>query len=184
MKIYLLRHAETEDNYVGKIQGRENALLNDTGKRQLVNLKMRKEINVDKCYTSPLTRCFETALILVGDKVKIEKDDRLIQREMGELTGREVLEYNAYQFWDYKLNRNDYGVESIKDLFKRCRSFLRSLEGDSILIVTHGEVYRALRHILLKHKIDGNLLDERINNCYLEEFIYKRSDSYEYFICL
>jgi len=173
MKIILLRHAETEDNFLGKIQGRENVLLNDTGKRQIVNLKRTREFNVDKCYTSPLTRCFETALILVGDKVEIKKDDRLIQREMGELTGREILEYNKYQFWDYTRNRNDYGIESIKDLFKRCRSFLRSLEGDTILIVTHGEVYRALRHLLLKHKISGNLLDSNINCCMIEEFNYK-----------
>ena len=67
-------------------------------------------IDINRCFISPLIRCFETALVLVGDRVEIVRDDRLIQREMGELTGRDVVEYNAYQFWDYDKNRSDYGV--------------------------------------------------------------------------
>ena len=178
MKVLLLRHAETEENYQGIIQGRDNVLLNDTGRRQVKRIKSKIDnYDIDRCFISPLIRCFETALVLVGDRVEIVRDDRLTQREMGELTKREVVEYNAYQFWDYNKNRKDYGIEPIHDLFDRCINFIDYLvdnyKDDNILIVTHGEVYRALRHILSGSKLQGNLLDNSINNCQLEEFDYK-----------
>ena len=178
MKIILVRHAETEENYQGIIQGRENVLLNDTGRRQVKRLKEKvNNIDIDRCFVSPLVRCFETALV-VGDRVEIVRDDRLIQREMGELTKRELVEYNAYQFWDYNKNRKDYGIESIHDLFDRCSSFIEYLysnyKDDNILIVTHGEVYRAIRHILLNNKLEGNLLGKDIVNCQIEEFNYNK----------
>ena len=179
MKLLLVRHGETEENYLGKIQGRNNVFLNDTGRRQVKRLKDRiNNIDINRCFISPLIRCFETALVLVGDRVEIVRDDRLIQREMGELTGRDVVEYNAYQFWDYDKNRSDYGVEAIHDLFERCSSFIDYLydnySDDTILVVTHGEVFRALRYLLNGKKISGKLLDGEIDFCKLEEFSYRK----------
>lgn len=175
MKITLIRHAQTEDNFLRKIQGRSNGLLNDTGRRQVLMLKMKISDNkYDHCYVSPLIRCMETAIVLVGDRVELIKDDRLIEREMGELEGRPVDEYNAFRYWDYDMNKNDFGVESVHDVFKRCRSFLNEIKkkhsNESVIIVTHSAPYRALRHLLLKHKISGKLLDGMIDNCQMEEF--------------
>lgn len=178
MKILLVRHGETEENYLGKIQGRGNTFLNDTGRRQVKRLKDKlNSYDIDRCFISPLIRCFETALVLVGDRVEIVREERLIQREMGELTGREIQEYNAYQFWDYDKNRSDYGIEPINELFDRCNEFIDYLysnySNDTILIVTHGEVYRALRYILRGSEIKGKLLDGDIDYCKVEEFSYK-----------
>ena len=175
MKITLVRHAQTESNYLGTIQGRSNEILNDTGRRQAQRVKEKiKDIKYDYCYMSPLVRCVETALILIGDRVEMIPDKRLIERDMGELEGRPFQEYNAYKFWDYDLNRNDYGVEPIHDIFDRCRDFLDYIKeknkGQNILIVTHGAPYRALRHLILNHKIKGKLLDGEIDNCSIEEF--------------
>ena len=39
MKIILVRHGQTEDNYNGIMQGRINNLLNDTGRRQCERLR-------------------------------------------------------------------------------------------------------------------------------------------------
>ena len=45
MKITLVRHGQTEGNYLGNIQGRNNELLNDTGRRQCQRLRDKiKEI--------------------------------------------------------------------------------------------------------------------------------------------
>ena len=58
MKITLVRHGQTESNYLGKIQGRGNELLNDTGRRQALKIKEKiKDIKYDYCYMSPLVRC-------------------------------------------------------------------------------------------------------------------------------
>ena len=69
MKICLVRHAETVYNKLGKMQGKENIPLSDEGRNQVKELKERiKDNYYDICFSSPLVRCVETAMILVGDK--------------------------------------------------------------------------------------------------------------------
>ena len=86
MKITLVRHGETDFNKEGKIQGLSNNLLNDTGRRQCRDLRMRlNEEHFDYCYMSPLVKTVETAMILIGDRVEMIPDKRLIERDMGEL---------------------------------------------------------------------------------------------------
>ena len=46
-------------------------------------------------------------------------------------------------------------------------------DDDSILIVTHGSPYRALRYLIRKEELKGHLLDGVIDNCQCEEFEYK-----------
>ncbi len=175
MKIVLVRHGQTENNFLGKIQGLSNSLLNDTGRRQCQNLRRRiDKIHFDYCYMSPLVRAVESAFILVGDYCEIIPDKRLIERNMGELEGKPFTEYNAYQFWNYTLNRSDFGIEPVQDVFKRCEDFLKYIADKhadkTILIVTHSGPYRALRYLLNKETLKGPLLDGRIENCQYEEF--------------
>ena len=179
MKVILVRHGETEENFLRHIQGRRNDLLNDTGRRQCQRLKIKlKDAKIDACYMSPLVRCVETAMILIGDRVEMIPDERLIDREMGELEGKNREEYNSYRFWDYDLNWDKFQVEPIQDVFSRCRSFLDYIlsnhEKDTVMIVTHSVPYRALRYLIQKKKLKGNLLDGVIENCQYEEFQYTR----------
>ncbi len=175
MKITLIRHGETEENFLSKVQGRSNTLLNDTGRRQVLRLKNKlSALNYDLCFCSPLIRCLETAIVVIGDRVEIIRDERLVEREMGELEGRPKEEYNAFQFWNYDRNRADYGIEPVQDLIKRCESFLNEMKekysDKSIIVITHAGPYRALRHLLRGDKLQGNLLDGTIDNCSCEEF--------------
>ena len=41
MNITLVRHAQTEENFKGNMQGKRNILLNDTGRRQCNNLRLK-----------------------------------------------------------------------------------------------------------------------------------------------
>ena len=175
MKITLVRHGETEKNYQNICQGSTNVLLNDTGRRQCQKLRDKiKDKKYDICYMSPLVRTVETAMILIGDRVKMIPDKRLVDRDLGELEGVSRDLYDANKFWDYNLNCSDLGVEPVQDIFKRCDDFLSYIkekhEGQSILIVTHAAPFRALRHLLLKTNLYDNLLDINISNCYYEEF--------------
>ena len=179
MKITLVRHGETEENYNNRIQGRSNHLLNDTGRRQCMRVKEKiKDRHYDICYMSPLIRCVETAMILIGDRVKTVVDERLIERNMGSLEGKDFKEYSHYIYWDYDLNSCENEVEGLQDIFKRCQEFLDDIQKNhendgSILVVTHGAPYRALRHLLLKHPLKGHLYDGSISNCQIEEFEIK-----------
>ena len=96
MKITLVRHGETESNYLDICQGSSNILLNDTGRRQCQRLRDKiKDIDFDFCYMSPLVRTVETAIILIGERVETFPDKRLIERDMGELEGTSRSNYDG-----------------------------------------------------------------------------------------
>lgn len=178
MKLTLVRHGQTEYNYEQKIQGISNIPLNDTGRRQCKKLKEQiKEKKYDICFSSPLVRAMETAMILVGEKVQINMDARLIERNMGNLENSNREKYDIKKYWDYNLNCDDNNVERIQDIFDRCNRFINYIkenyEDKSILIVSHGAPIRAIHHILNKTELNTNLVDFEIDNCYIEEIYTK-----------
>ena len=181
MKITLVRHGETDFNKEGKIQGLSNNLLNDTGRRQCRDLRMRlSDQHFDFCYMSPLARTVETAMILIGDRVEMIPDKRLIERDMGDIEGNSRELYAVDKFWDYNLNSGDQNIDKIQDIFERCRDFLdyviKKHPGKDILIVSHGAPVRAMHHILRKSNLTGNLRDINIKNCYCETIEFDEND--------
>ncbi|MBQ2910077.1 MAG: histidine phosphatase family protein [Bacilli bacterium] len=174
MKITLVRHGQTESNYLDICQGSSNILLNDTGRRECQRLREKiKDKHYDVCYMSPLVRTVETAMILIGDKVQMIPERKLIDRDLGELEGKERSLYDANKYWDYNLNCSEQGVEPVQDIFKRCREFLDYIlekhKDESVLIVAHAATIRAIRHLLLKTDLSKSLLHDDIKNCYYEE---------------
>ena len=122
---------------------------------------------------SPLVRTVETAMILIGDKVQMIPERKLIDRDLGELEGKERSLYDANKYWDYNLNCSEQGVEPVQDIFKRCSEFLDYIlekhKDESVLIVAHAATIRAIRHLLLKTDLSKSLLHDDIKNCYYEE---------------
>lgn len=174
MKITLVRHGQTESNYLDICQGSSNILLNDTGRRECQRLREKiKDKHYDVCYMSPLVRTVETAMILIGDKVQMIPERKLIDRDLGELEGKERSLYDANKYWDYNLNCSEQGVEPVQDIFKRCSEFLDYIlekhKDESVLIVAHAATIRAIRHLLLKTDLSKSLLHDDIKNCYYEE---------------
>ena len=171
--IYLVRHAETDLNGSGIIQGTSNPHLSIKGVNKVKELrKTIIELGVDICYTSPLFRSLETAFGLVGDKSLIINDDRLIDRNMGNFEGKNKEEFDLEKYWNYSLNSADNGVEKVKDIFKRSQDFLDEIlkknKDKKILIVTHNANVKAIHHILRKTDLNSNLLFE-VPNCYFEK---------------
>lgn len=176
MKIIIVRHAQTDANFDGIMQGRVNNLLNDSGRRQCDKLREKlSSFKIDYCYMSPLVRCVETAFILIGDRAPMIRDDRLIERSLGNLEGKKREVYDVNKYWDYELNSNDEGVETVQSVIERVSDFLEYIKNKypsdtSILIVTHGAPYRVLRLLLNNTKLTGNLFDSNVNNLDYEEF--------------
>ena len=176
MKIVLVRHAQTEDNFNHIMQGRKNNLLNDTGRRDSQKLREKlKDIDFNYCYTSPLVRCVETAFILIGDKCEMIRDDRLIERDLGELEGKKRELYDISKYWDYDLNSSDKGVEPVRSVIDRCRDFLEYIKDKypsdtNILIVSHSATVKALRLLLENNELKGNLFEGNIKNSEYLEF--------------
>jgi broad specificity phosphatase PhoE len=176
MKIILVRHGQTEDNFNGIMQGRSNNLLNDTGRRQCQKLREKLlDKKIDYCYMSPLVRCVETAFILIGDRAEMIRDDRLIERDLGKLEGKKREVYDVNKYWDYDLNSNDKGVEPVRDVIDRCSDFLEYIKNKytsdtCILIVTHSAPVKALKLLLENKKLEGNLFERNIENSEYLEF--------------
>lgn len=141
MKIYVLRHGQTELNVQGKFQGRIDTELTEVGKKQVEKSKEELEkINFDFVFVSPLKRTIDTAKIVT--KHEIMTDKRLIERSFGSLEGKDSIP-------DYEEKVDFYEVEKISDVKSRVYNFLDEIRNkysdkDNILIVTHEGVAQVI----------------------------------------
>ena len=90
MKLYLLRHGETDWNKARKIQGCTDIPLNDYG-RELARKtgEGMKDIPIDLVITSPLIRARETAeLVMQGRAVEVIENAQIQEMNFGEYEGR------------------------------------------------------------------------------------------------
>ncbi len=180
MKIYLVRHGQTDENDKGKLQGRINTSLNENGIRQAKRLREQlKDKSIDICITSPMKRTWETAMILVGDRVYIEEDARLIERDLGNFEGKNRREYDIKKYWDYQKNSSEGNVERIQDVISRNTDFLEDLKKrypeKNVLIVSHATIIRVLDHLLkgTDLKKAKNLTALTIDNMFFKEYEVK-----------
>ena len=159
VKFYFVRHGETDWNLQGRFQGIENIPLNETGLMQAENCgKGFKKcgISFDYIVTSPLDRARITADKIaeyVGiDIDEVQIDNRLIERDFGEISGRK-REDREKMFNDGK----DYGMEPEDILIERMQQVMEAytaLSSDSnaaddkacqhVIMVSHGASIRAL----------------------------------------
>lgn len=162
-KIYIVRHGETDWNKEGRCQGKTNISLNENGIIQAKNLRKKFDISkIEVCFVSPLKRALETAKIITADKIDLIIDDRIIERGFGTLEGK-LFNYDAtLKSWNYKLNYNEYGIETIKDVLKRAKDFLNYLnetyDNKNILIVSHGAFIKALYFNIVGYNVETDFL--------------------------
>ncbi len=159
MKLYFVRHGETEFNKAGRIQGRLDVNMNLIGFKQARLLNNRlKDVPFDMAFTSPLKRAVETAEeVLRGRDVIIHKVDALTDTDVGEWEGK--LQSTFIRSYKRMLEVDDMsrllaerGGESFLDVHKRFKTFMEELEyvhADHVLIVTHAAViYEAVKFAL------------------------------------
>ena len=69
MKLYIIRHGQTDWNVQGRIQGRQDIPLTAAGRSQAQMLaKGMEKRPVTAIYSSPQLRAMETAKALVGNR--------------------------------------------------------------------------------------------------------------------
>ena len=100
MKLYIVRHGETDWNNEKKLQGRSDVPLNDYGRElAYITAEALKDVSYDAIYSSPLIRAYETATILKGDRdIDIIKDERLREMCFGEYEGKHTAGL-PQEFW-------------------------------------------------------------------------------------
>lgn len=160
MKIYIVRHGETEWNTLRKLQGRSDTELNEMGIRLAeITAESLADIPFHIAYTSPLKRAYKTAEIIVGKRdIPIIVDERIQEVSFGKYEGlgcsKDNYEIPDPEFENFFKAPEKYvaknGTESIEDLCKRTTEFLKEITGNpeledkTILIVTHGAALKGL----------------------------------------
>lgn len=80
MKVYLLRHGETEWNVQHRVQGALDSPLTENGIQQAKNAAKRlAKVEFDAAFTSPSPRAYRTAQIIAGPHkgLVIQKENSL-----------------------------------------------------------------------------------------------------------
>lgn len=150
--IYFVRHGESEANAAGIAAGGGlDSPLNDFGRGQArqaaQDLKGR---GAQLIVSSPMKRAYETATIIAAelgfDPGSIVTSQLLVERQLGELTGIPKEQLKMY----YDMGRLPASAESTEQLHARIvqsLEWLKTLDADKIIVVSHGGVGRMLRAI-------------------------------------
>lgn len=161
MKIYLVRHGETDWNQAGLLQGQTDIALNAQGLEQAREAAERlKEVPFEIAFCSPLIRAKCTAETIIGDrKITLTTDERLRELNFGPWEGvdiRTIKDETSQPFTNPGGYIPPEGAESFEQLYARSGEFVEQvllpLEGtyDTVLVVAHGGVNRSILNPVLQ----------------------------------
>ena len=179
MKIFVMRHGTTTWNEKEITQGHSQNRLSNAGKKLVEEQAEKFKGRVDIIFSSPLMRTMQTANIMNKKlKVKIIKDERLIEINQGIFTGRKKNSLTEEEKIIKKERSSKHGIESYQSVYNRIKDFLEHLKTfkfKSILIVTHNVGASILEKILNNNEIDFNNSQNfhSFYNAEIKEFEYK-----------
>ena len=183
LKLYIVRHGQTEWNVLEKFQGQLNSALTEEGIEKVGKTgKELKNVEFKAVYTSKLRRTVRTAEIIleknsfekkknIERKLKLEKLSELNEIYFGEWQGmdfKEIFLKYPKEAHNYFYDVKNYCAENVKgeelkDGLERFLSGLKKIVNDNekgnILIVTHGTVLELFFNYIENKEADD--LDER-----------------------
>ena len=164
MKLYIVRHGETEWNTAKKLQGWQNSDLTKKGIRGAKLLRNRLEdIKFDFIYSSPQTRAVKTAEYIKKNNERLIILDEIKEMGFGKWEGLEKekleTEYREeyYNFWNKPHLYKSEGGESFEELYSRIELGLNKIiqnGGENVLLVSHGVVIKAIQTIVKGHSLE------------------------------
>jgi len=168
MRIYLVRHGQTEWNAVGRWQGTIDIALDETGLQQAAKLAEKMtQYPLSAIYSSPLKRAAITAQgVAMQKNLPITYVKALEEIRLGKLEGltyEEIVEKHADKFdiWENSTEeQTDLGIETNFELQRRAWAAFEEIcqnENGDVLIVSHGawinRLMCKLLHIPVQHRM-------------------------------
>ena len=153
--LILIRHGQTHDNTQNILTGRRDVDLTETGAAQAHAAgELLKNYKIDKVYSSPLKRAFNTAALALTaagqTAVEIEKREEITEMDAGDFTGC-AFAFNAAGLctigetkWGCIHTEKMPGGESDEDVVSRVRDFYtrevapRLARGETVMVVACG----------------------------------------------
>jgi broad specificity phosphatase PhoE len=164
--IYFVRHGLSKSNVENITSGAEDDVeLTDVGRDQAKRAgRDLADKNIDTIVCSPMIRTVETAQI-IAEEIGLDKDTILTNKDFIE---RYMRKYHGRPHGEYRKavtsSPDPEGLESAADMVARVKrgfDWLQTIEGENIVLVSHGAVGRVVKIIQnnLHHddmyKIDG-----------------------------
>lgn len=177
MKIYFVRHGQTDYNYKRLIQGRVDAPLNKTGIKQAKDTgKLLKSLDFhyDKIVSSPLSRAFETAHLIskkMSYKDNILVHPKFVERDFGNYELMPIVPtFDKLMTDGFK----EPGFEDSESLIKRIKEGIDLLYEDyknkTVIATVHAHVIRSAYILVDKNKY--NYTNFYLGNCSIHVFNY------------
>ena len=145
VKIYLVRHGETEDNVRQIMQGQTQGALTEHGREQAAEVReLMRGRQIDAVVSSDLKRSVDTARIIAEPHgLAVDETPLLRERDWGGFTGRFIPDLKDEVWPD--------DIESLDCLLERAQRFLNYImtnyEGQTIVAVGHGIVNKAIQAV-------------------------------------
>ena len=193
LKLYIVRHGETEWNVIKRFQGQLNTPLTEKGMEKLRKTgKKLENVLFDEVYTSELGRTVASAEIILNEnngyknnKLELQKLAELNEVYFGVwqgLTYEEVFLKYPEEGNNYFYNVKNYKAENVEAekledalerFLKGINKILDSHESGNILVVTHGTVFEMFMNYVENKSIFD--IDERtlMGNGDYKVFSYK-----------
>lgn len=166
MKIYLIRHSESIDDIEDCYGGIADFDLSENGIKKVEQYKI-ENLEIEKIYTSPYKRAYQTAKILNKKlNIDVEVIDNIrecnsygilsgLNKEKAKKIFSYVFDMPKYKNTGYYLGTSFLGGEDINEFDKRVKEGITEIiskikELNTITIVTHGGVYRSIYKNILK----------------------------------
>lgn len=166
MKLFFIRHGQTNDNANGIVQGWLDTDINDNGHEQARVAVENFNQEIDIIYSSDLNRCRQTASYF-RDKypeVEYKEDGRLRERYLGNAQGGEKTREDWADVVAHQEVPEIFGAETLEQFSDRINSFLEDLKKEpfkNVLIVSHGgTIARALK--LLNSGFEGEVSNSKV----------------------
>ena len=175
MKIYAIRHGETDWNVAKKAQGQTDIELNENGIKQANAAKeLVQQLKPDIIISSPLKRAYKTAEIVADGKIEIIVNDKLQERCFGGYEGVKITTIPWEEFYHCEKNISDGNMEPVLDLLERVKNVLAEIKqkysDKKVLIVTHGGTLRAINACINGIPETKTIAGQGFKNCEIREF--------------
>lgn len=174
MKVYVIRHGESETNEKGLWTGCADVRLTERGKKQAQKAgELLKNITFDKIYTSDLIRAKETAENAISG-CDYEISELIREFNVGNLTKMPYSDVTDEQRAIIsKAGFAVFGGESSAEMESRVSKFMKALEKENyknVAVFTHNGWLRAFINIVLNTTVPrANLC---CKNCTIVTFEY------------
>jgi broad specificity phosphatase PhoE len=175
MILYIARHGETDLNIEDRYQGIGDLPLNESGRRQALNLEASLPPGIGRIISSPQRRAYQTACAVAESRrLPLTTMANFRERNFGVFEGLtpEQARHGYPELWAQGIlqqwNSAPPDGETTRAVVRRTAAGLRELRtnfrDEAVLLVAHGFVVRAARFLLTGIPKEEFFAEQKIGN--------------------